>query len=132
MKELSQNLGSAYGRLVTEAMTPLVRRILYVMDEMDIIDLPLSVDGLEVKITPTSPLAEAQNMEDLEKVLNFAQIVMSAGPVGQVALKQDAMVDYIAEKMGVPYSLVNDEEQRQAIVQQMQAQMQQMQQPQGQ
>lgn len=132
MKELSQNLGSAYGRLVTEAMTPLVRRILYVMDEMDIIDLPLSVDGLEVKITPTSPLAEAQNMEDLEKVLNFAQIVMAAGPIGQVALNQDAMVDYIAEKMGVPYSLVNDEEQRQAIVQQMQSQMQQMQQPQGQ
>jgi hypothetical protein len=131
MKELSQNLGSAYGRLITEAMGPLVRRILYVMDERGLIDLPLRVDGLEVKITPTSPLAQAQNMEDLEKVLQFAQIAQAAGPIGQVAMNQDNLIDYIAEKMGVPQSILNNRQERQQIAAEMQQQMMAMQQQQG-
>jgi len=130
MKELSQNLGSAYGRLITEAMGPLVRRILYVMDERGLIDLPLKVDGLEVRITPTSPLAEAQNMEDLEKVLQFAQIAQSAGPIGQIAMNQDELVDYIAEKMGIPQRVLNNRQEREAIAMQMQQQMAAMQQQQ--
>src|SRR6056300_1954337 len=107
MKELSQNLGSAYGRLITEAMTPLVRRILYVMDEMNIIDLPLEVNGLQVKIVPNAPLAQAQNMDELEKVLQFGQIAQQFGMLGQVAVNQEEMLDYIAVKMGVPQSLLN-------------------------
>jgi hypothetical protein len=131
MKELAQNLGSAYGRLITEAMVPLVRRVLYIMDERGLIDLPLKVDGLEIKITPTSPLAQAQNMEDLEKVLQFAQIAQAAGPAGQVALNQDNLIDYIAEKMGVPQSILNNREERQQIAAEMQQQMMAMQQQPG-
>lgn len=133
MKELSQNLGSAYGRLITEAMTPIVRRILYVMDEIGIIDLPLSVDGLEVKVVPTSPLAQTQHLEDLEKVLQFGQIAQQFGMQGQVMVNQEEMLEYIAEKMNVPQRLLNDAEQREQIIQQMQQaqqQAQQMQQPQ--
>jgi hypothetical protein len=130
MKELSQNLGSAYGRLITEAMTPLVRRILYIMDDRNLIDLPLNVDGLQVKITPTSPLAEAQNMEDLEKVLQFAQIAQVAGTAGQVALNQDELIDYIAEKMGIPQRILNNREEREQIAAEMQQQMMAMQQQQ--
>ena len=130
MKELSQNLGSAYGRLITEAMTPLVRRILYIMDERNLIDLPLNVDGLQVKITPTSPLAEAQSMEDLEKVLQFAQIAQVAGTAGQVALNQDELIDYIAEKMGIPQRVLNNRQEREQIAVEMQQQMMAMQQQQ--
>ena len=130
MKELSQNLGSAYGRLITEAMTPLVRSILYIMDERNLIDLPLNVDGLQVKITPTSPLAEAQSMEDLEKVLQFAQIAQVAGTAGQVALNQDELIDYIAEKMGIPQRVLNNRQEREQIAVEMQQQMMAMQQQQ--
>jgi Bacteriophage head to tail connecting protein. len=124
MKELSQNLGSAYGRLITEAMTPLVRRILYVMDEMNIIDLPLEVNGLQVKIVPNAPLAQAQNMDELEKVLQFGQVAQQFGMLGQVAVNQEEMLEYIAVKMGVPQSLLNTPEQREIIMQQMQQQQQ--------
>ena len=130
MKELAQNLGSAYGRLITEAMSPLVRRILYIMDERNLIDLPLKVDGLEVQITPTSPLAQAQNMEDLETVLQFAQIAQIAGAAGQVAINQDELVDYIAEKMGVPQRVINSKQEREQIAAEMQQQMMAMQQQQ--
>ena len=133
MKELSQNLGSAYGRLITEAMTPLVRRILEVMDQMNIIDLPLEVNGLQVRVVPTSPLAQAQNMDDMDAVLQFAQIAQAFGQAGQMAINQEEMLTYIAEKMGVPQTLLNSPEEKEMIVQQMQeqaAQMQQMQQQQ--
>jgi hypothetical protein len=105
-------------------MTPLVRRILYVMDEMNIIDLPLEVNGLQVKIVPNAPLAQAQNMDELEKVLQFGQVAQQFGMLGQVAVNQEEMLEYIAVKMGVPQSLLNTPEQREIIMQQMQQQQQ--------
>lgn len=123
MKELSQNLGSAYGRLITEAMTPIVRRILYVMDQMNLIDLPLKVNNMEVRVVPTSPLAQAQNMEDLEKVLQFAQIAAQFGQAGQMTINQEEMLEYIAVKMGVPQSVLTTPAERDQMVQQMEQQM---------
>jgi len=127
MKELSQNLGAAYGRLITECMMPMVNRILYVMNEKDLVDMPLKADGKVVRVVPVSPLAQAQNMDDLRNVLEFAQIAQTAGPMGQVAINQDAMLDYIVEKMAVPRSIINNQEAREAIVQEMQSAMAQMQ-----
>ena len=126
MKELSQNLGSAYGRLITEAMTPIVRRILYVMDQQNIIDLPLKVNNMEVRVVPTSPLAQAQNMEDLEKVLQFAQIAAQFGQAGQMTINQEEMLEYIAVKMGVPQSVLTTPAEREQMVQQAMQQQQAM------
>jgi len=51
-RELATNLGSAFGRLINETMIPVVTKILEVMDERGLIDLPLRVNGLEVKVAP--------------------------------------------------------------------------------
>jgi hypothetical protein len=48
----------------------------------------------------------AQNMEDVNAVLQFAQIAQGAGPEGQLALKVGDMLDFIAERLGVPAKLV--------------------------
>jgi len=125
MKELSQNLGSAYGRLITEVLTPIVRRVLFVMDQQNLIDLPLDVDGQEVKVVPTSPLAESQNLDDLQKVLQYGQIAAQFGQVGQMAINQEEMLDYIAQKMGVPQSLLTTPEEKEMMVQRMQEMQQQ-------
>jgi hypothetical protein len=121
-------MGAAYGRMITECMMPLVNRILYVMDEQNIIDMPLKADGKVVRVIPVSPLAQAQNMDDLQNVLQFMQIAAGAGPMGQVAINQDAMLDYIIDKMAVPRAVINTPEQREAIIQEMQNSMAQMQQ----
>jgi len=131
MKELSQNLGSAYGRLITEAMTPIVRRVLAVMDQMNVIDLPLKVNGLQVKVVPTSPLAQAQNMEDLDSVLQFAQIAQAFGQAGQMAINQEEMLTYVAEKMGVPQKLLTSPEQKEQMMMEMQQMMMAQQQQQA-
>ena len=122
MKELSQNLGSAFGRLINETMIPVVTKILEVMDERGMIDLPLRVNGLEVKVSPTSPLANAQAMDEVNAALQFAQITQQMGAEGQVAVKFGDMIDYLGDKLGVPASLRNSAAERSFAIEQQQAQ----------
>lgn len=105
MKELAQNLGSAFGRLINETMLPLVSRVLQVMDERGLIDLPLRVNGLEVKVTPVAPLAMAQNMEEINSVVQFLQLTQSLGNEGALAVKMGDLIDYFGDKLGVPAAL---------------------------
>lgn len=105
MKELAQNLGSAFGRLINETMVPLVERILQVMDERGLIDLPLRVNGLEVKVSPVAPLAMAQNMEEVNSVVQFMQLTSALGNEGALAVKMGDLIDYLGDKLGVPASL---------------------------
>ena len=127
MKELAQNLGSAFGRLINETMIPVVSRMLQVMDEKGLITLPLQVNGLEIKISPVAPLAMAQNMEEVQNVLQYAQIAQGAGPEGAMSIKVDVMMDYIAEKLAVPQKLRPTPQERMVLKQQMQQQAQQQQ-----
>jgi hypothetical protein len=122
MKELSQNLGSAFGRLINETMIPLVSKILQVMDERGTIDLPLQVNGLEVKVSAVSPLANAQAMEEINAAIQFSQLVKELGPEGATAVKYGEMIDYLGDKLGVPQSLRNDPAERAFMIQQQQEQ----------
>jgi hypothetical protein len=105
MRELAQNLGSAFGRLINETMIPLVSRILYVMDDRGLIDLPLRVNGLEVKVSPVAPLAMAQNMEEINAVVQFMQLTSAMGNEGALAVKTGDLIDYLGDKLGVPAAL---------------------------
>ena len=135
LSELSQNLGSAFGRLINETMFPIVRRTLELMDEMGMIELPLKVDGLQVEVNPISPLAMANNMEKVGEIMQFLQISQQLGGVGGSMLKMDAVGDYIADQLGIPSKLRTTPEERKAIMEQtmalaqQQAQMQAGQQP---
>jgi len=112
MKELSQNLGSAFGRLINETMIPLVEKILQVMDDRGLIDMPLRVNGLEVRVMPTSPLAMSQNMEEIQNIMQYAQIIAGFGQEAQFGLKKSEAMDMIAEKLGVPAKLRYSPEER--------------------
>lgn len=129
MKELAQNMGSAFGRLITETMTPIVAKVLNIMDKKGLIELPLKVNGLEVKIIPISPLAKAQNLEEINEIMQFVQIAGSLGPGGIAEMKPDLIATYIGDKLGIPSSLRTTPEEKQQIMQQsmQMAQMQQQQ-----
>ena len=124
MKELSQNLGSAFGRLITETMNPVVRRVLSIMDEKGMINLPLKVNGLEIKITPVSPLAKAQNLDDINDVMQFAQIANSLGAGGQAEIKPEMIAKYVGDKLGIPTTLRTTDEEKQVMQEQMMQMMQ--------
>ena len=124
MKELASNLGSAFGRLITETMVPLISRILYVMDERGLIEMPLKVNGLEVKVVPISPIAQAQNMGDIEKIMQWVQMSSALGPEGQMAVKTGSIPDYVADKLGIPADLRTTPQERQQMMEQAAAMMQ--------
>ena len=128
-RELATNLGSAFGRLMTEIMIPLVSRTLYVLDRQGFIRMPLKVNGVQVKVVPVSPLAEAPKMEEVNQLLNFMQIANAMGPMGQTLLNIPEIVDFIAEKMGIDARLLNTPEEQQAMLEQMQQAMMAEQQP---
>ena len=125
MKELAQNLGSAFGRLINETMIPVTSKILEVMDERGLIDMPLRVNGLEVKVTPVAPLAMAQNMEEVNAIMQYMQISQSLGTDGQLAIKTDMLVDYLADKLGVPAAVRNTAAERAVLMEEMRNQQQQ-------
>ena len=135
MKELSQNLGSAFGRLINETMFPIVRRTLQLMDEMGMIELPLKIDGLQVTINPVSELAMANNMAKLQPLLQYMQMAQGLGPSGMMALKQENIASYILDMMGIDARLRNTpqeiQQQQQMMMQQAQAAMQQQAMAQG-
>ena len=126
MKELAQNLGSAFGRLITETMIPVVKRVLNIMDEQGLIDLPLKVNGLEIKLIPVSPLAKAQNLDDVNSMIQFYEITNALGPGGQASIKPDVIASYIAEKMHIPSEVLTTEEEKQKIQEQSQQMVKQM------
>lgn len=122
MKELAQNLGSAFGRLINETMVPVVVKILAIMDDRGIVNLPLRVNGLEIKVSPLAPLAMSQNMEDVNNVLQFAQIAQGAGPEGQMSVNVGKMLDFVAEKLGIPAAVRVPEAEREQMKQDAMAQ----------
>ena len=129
-RELATNLGSAFGRLINETMVPLVSRILYVMDQQGYIDLPLKVNGVEVKVTPVAPLAQTQKLQEVNDVVQFMQIANSLGPQGQSMLSIQRIAQYIAEKMNIDQNLLTTAEEQQQMMMQMQQAMMAQQEPQ--
>jgi hypothetical protein len=88
------------------------------MDKKGLIELPLKVNGLEVKVVPISPLAKAQNLEEINEVMQFVQIAGSLGPGGIAEMKPDLIATYIGDKLGIPSNLRTTPQEKQAIIQQ--------------
>ena len=126
-RELATNLGSAFGRLITETMVPIIARTLFVMDQQGLIDLPLRVNGSEVKITPVSPLAQAQKLQEVNDVMQYVQMANAMGTEGQITVSIQRVLAFVAQRMGIDQNLLNSPEEQQQIMQQMQQQMMQQQ-----
>jgi hypothetical protein len=127
MKELAQNLGSAFGRLINETMIPLVSRILQVMDERGLVNMPLKVNGLEIKVSPVAPLAMAQNMEEINNIVQFMQLTSTMGQEGMLAVKTGELIDYIGDKLGIPSAVRNTAAERGFLMERQQQMMLQQQ-----
>lgn len=122
-RELATNLGSAFGRLITETMVPIVARTMFVMDQQGIIDLPLKVNGAQVKVTPVSPLAQAQKLQDVNTVVQYMQIANQMGPQGQATISVPRVLEFISANLGIDSNLLNTPEEQQMFMEQMQQAM---------
>lgn len=130
MSDLSRRIGSAFGRLQAELVQPVLQRVIHILKKQGRIELP-TVNGREVKIRSTSPLAQAQANQDIGSVSRFLEVINAYfGPdMTNLLIDSEETSVFLAKKFGVPEVLIRDAEERRQVVAMMQ-QMQQMQQQQ--
>jgi len=126
MADLSRQIGSSFGRLQAEFVTPLLRRVIRILSKQGRINIP-KVDNREVKIIATSPLSQSQHQQDVAVVNNFnAILAQTFGPqILNMIVKQDEVARYLAEKLGLPEKLIRDPQEQQALIQELQNMAQQ-------
>jgi len=115
-KELAQDIGSPFARLMSEFLKPWAKRVLHILFQKGIIDLDLKINGRATKILATSPLAKEQMLNDLENALRWIEINNLFGP--EIALgniKAEDFGQWSANKLGVDMEIVRDAEERKKL-----------------
>jgi hypothetical protein len=117
-RELAKRIGSAFGRLQTEVLMPVLKRCVAILTRRGLIT-PIQLDGVDVDVKFTSPLARAQDAEDLLAVQQAVQFVLqTAGPEQvQMAFKIEDFGTWAAEKTGMSSELVRSDSEKQQIIQ---------------
>ena len=134
MADLSRQIGSAFGRLQAELVQPLLQRVIFLLKKRGLIEIP-QINGRDMRIAATSPLARSQKLQDVTTVDRFVELVGARfGPQAlSLAVKPEAAAKFMAERLGVPPEILRTDVEREQIVQYLQqaatvAQQQQMQQ----
>lgn len=117
-RSLANRIGSAYGRLQSEALIPMLKRVNFILTRRGLIQ-DLKIGGEDVAIKFTSPLARAQDAEDILNVEEaVAFTVRTAGPdQAKMAFKLEDMGTWVAEKSGMPQELVRNPTEKKIVIQ---------------
>ena len=119
---------SSFSRFQTELLERLIKRMVDVLQKAGKI-VPIRVDGKEITIKFTSPLAKQQDKLDTNTLVEFAQVLAATGiPIETVGekIKFEDVPLFIAKNIGVPAELHRspEEQQQYTMKQQQQAQQQ--------
>jgi hypothetical protein len=117
-RELTKRIGSAYGRLQTEVLVPILKRVMYILIRRGKID-PILADNKAVDIKFTSPMSRAQDMEDILSVQQAVEFTLNtAGPdQAKMAYKLENFGTWAAKKTGMPAELVRSEAEKAQVIQ---------------
>lgn len=128
--ELASRIGSAFTRLHTEFVNPVVQRAVHIMNKKGLIEAP-QVDGKTVKAVAISPLAKRFQQEDVVNYTNYAQLLNDLyGPqIAMAILDQQQGAEFLADRFTVDPALNRSEEEKQAFLQMMSQQQQPAEQP---
>lgn len=114
-RELVNQIGSSFGRLQTEVVESTVNRTVDVLSRRQSM-APLKIDGRQVTLKHTSPLARAQDMDDILTLSRTLETASVAGPEAvAMGIKVEDLAAWVAEKTGLDPRLVRDEGERQQI-----------------
>lgn len=126
-KIIAQALGATFGRLQDELLIPLVQKMVQILAEQQVLDKGLRIDGRTIKVAFVSSLAQAQQLEQMN---NVVQLTTIAQQLSQIDPNAAAMVDgskvvsKIRELLNVDPSLMRDPAEMQRAQQAMQMQAQ--------
>lgn len=110
MADLARKVGSAYGRLQYEFVHPLIARVTRILRDRGLVELP-KVNGREVGVMATSPLARQQNYQDVEAITQTCQTIGTLfGPqMLNMVIKAEEAGKEIANKLGAPKGILRSE-----------------------
>ena len=119
-QELMSDIGSSFGRLQMEFINKLIKRAIDILQRNGKV-APIKVGNQEVEIKVISPLAQQQDMDEVNKLAQFIQFAMMVGEDAvKIGLDLEAFPEHIAKLLGVDPDLVRDKKEREVIKQQMQ------------
>jgi len=114
MRVLTSDFGGAVGRL-TSALVALVRRVADVLGRRGMIP-KVKIDNFALRVQVNSPLAQAQQLSLVEKVVRWIEICQTIGGPQLTALvaKLEEILVWIGGQIGVPNDLIRDVTERAA------------------
>lgn len=116
-KELVEDIGSSFGRLQTEFVEKVLKWVVYVLKKNGKIP-EIKVDGKEITLKHTSPLAKAQDTEDLLVFQQYVETVSQLGPeVMMMGTKMEDVPAFIAKSLGVKQELIRTKSEREQVQQ---------------
>lgn len=138
-RELQQDIGSPFGRILSELIRPLLQRTINILINKKILNIEgldkVRVNGSIIDVQVISPLAKSQDLADVQSTVNWMQIVQGLGQEAfLLGAKVEDIPEYLSQKMGVDSDLVRspaEREQLQQMVVQSLAAMQMAQQQQA-
>ena len=115
-----RRIGSSYGRLQNELIIPIMNRGADILQELGLLgdgsDLVI-VDGRFVNVEYSSPLSNSSNNEDIMNVTRFFELTAGMlGPQAALAIMKPEMAEYIAQKLGLPLSLIKSSEEIKQVI----------------
>lgn len=118
MADLARRIGAPYDRLWNEFISPMIRRVVFILRRRGLISLP-AVNGKLIKVMPTSPLAQAQNQQDILNVDRWLVFLgQKFGPqLVNIYANGEEIAAYVGHKLNVPERLVRSQVQQQQMMQ---------------
>lgn len=117
--ELIEDMGASFGRLMAEGPNQVLSRGLHLLGEMG--ELPrVRLDGRDLDVQFVSPLARAQDQEDIIGIQQTLEITQALGPeIAAQSMRIEDLPAYIHEKTGGDAKLIRSEAEREQIKQTM-------------
>lgn len=113
VKELQEDLGAPFGRMMSEMIRPLLQRVINILQRKGVIDTPIKVDGLAVKATVTSPLAKMQALTEIEDAVRWLAINKELGEqIVFQGIKVEDFPSWSGDKMGIDKALIRSRSER--------------------
>ena len=109
-QDLTQTAGATFGRLQTELVEKVVKRGVYILQRLGKIP-DFKVNGKEVTLRYESPLARAQDAEEIQGIVRWIELGGVLGPqVFMTGSKVEDAPKVLGELLGVPQKLIREDE----------------------
>ena len=119
-RKLQADVGSPFGRLMSELIRPTFQKVLNVLAKRGLIQVEqgqrVKIDGVFVNIELASPLAQAQNLSEVETAANWMGMIKAMGDEAfMLGVKVEDMPEWFGEKMSVDPRLIRPKDERGAL-----------------